>query len=62
MRMVQSPPVKLGPLVSIIITNYSYSHFLANAIDNALRQHYHSVEVIVVDDGSTDGVPKRLVF
>ena len=61
MRMVQSPPVKFGPLVSIIITNYSYSHFLAKAIDSALRQRYYSVEVIV-DDGSTVRVPKRLVF
>jgi len=52
--MVQSPPVKFGPLVSIIITNYNYGHFLAIAIDSALRQRYHSVEVIVVDDGSTD--------
>src|SRR5215208_1734956 len=50
--MVQSPDV--DPLVSIIITNYNYGCFLANAIDSALRQHYHAVEVIVVDDGSTD--------
>jgi glycosyltransferase involved in cell wall biosynthesis len=38
----------------VIITNYNYGCFLANAIDSALRQQYPSVEVIVVDDGSTD--------
>jgi glycosyltransferase involved in cell wall biosynthesis len=43
------------PLVSIIINNYNYSYFLKEAIDSALNQTYPHVEVIVVDDGSTDG-------
>ncbi len=42
------------PLVSIIINNYNYERFLPTAIDSALNQTYSSVEVIVVDDGSTD--------
>jgi glycosyltransferase involved in cell wall biosynthesis len=42
------------PLVSILINNYNYGHFLADAIDSALAQTYPHVEVIVVDDGSTD--------
>jgi len=41
-------------LVSIIINNYNYEQFLATAIDSALQQTYPHVEVIVVDDGSTD--------
>ena len=41
-------------LVSIIINNYNYERFLAEAIDSALNQTYEHVEVIVVDDGSTD--------
>lgn len=41
--------------VSIIITNYNYAAWLGAAIDSALAQNWPDVEVIVVDDGSTDG-------
>lgn len=41
-------------LSSIIINNYNYGHFLREAIESALAQTYEKVEVIVVDDGSTD--------
>ncbi len=41
-------------LVSIVVNNFNYGHFLAEAIDSALDQTYEMVEVIVVDDGSTD--------
>jgi glycosyltransferase involved in cell wall biosynthesis len=43
------------PMVSIVIDNYNYEPFIGNAIESALRQIYPRVEVIVVDDGSTDG-------
>jgi glycosyltransferase involved in cell wall biosynthesis len=46
--------VQTQPLVSIIINNYNYERFLAEAIDSALAQTYPHTEVIVVDDGSTD--------
>jgi glycosyltransferase involved in cell wall biosynthesis len=39
---------------SIIVINYNYARFLPFAIDSALAQTHGSVEVIVVDDGSTD--------
>ena len=47
--------MKPEPLVSIIVNNYNYERFLTEAVDSALAQTYPSVEVIVVDDGSTDG-------
>jgi glycosyltransferase involved in cell wall biosynthesis len=42
------------PLVSILINNYNYARFLRESIDSALNQTYSPIEVIVVDDGSTD--------
>jgi glycosyltransferase involved in cell wall biosynthesis len=42
------------PLVSVVINNYNYGRFLRAAIESALRQTYDPLEVIVVDDGSTD--------
>jgi glycosyltransferase involved in cell wall biosynthesis len=46
------------PLVSIVVNNYNYGHFLSEAIDSALAQTYTHTEVIVVDDGSTDDSPE----
>lgn len=42
------------PLVSIIINNYNYAQFIERSIDSAIGQNYRPLEVIVVDDGSTD--------
>ena len=41
--------------VSIVIRNYNYEDYVGDAVDSALGQTYPHVEVIVVDDGSTDG-------
>jgi glycosyltransferase involved in cell wall biosynthesis len=42
------------PLVSILINNYNYGRFINEAIESALAQAYEHIEIIVVDDGSTD--------
>lgn len=42
------------PLVSIIVINYNYGRFLADAVSSALAQTYPLTEVLIVDDASTD--------
>jgi len=42
-------------LVSVIIPTFNRAYCLRRAIDSVLKQTHHGVEVIVVDDGSTDG-------
>ena len=45
--------VKL-PLVSVIISNYNYEEYISDSIASCFAQNYPSIEVIVVDDVSTD--------
>ena len=43
-----------NPLVSVIIANYNNAVFLDQCIKSILNQTYKNIEIIVVDDKSTD--------
>lgn len=53
----QPSELKAQMVLSIIIANHNYATFLGQAIDSALAVDWANVEVIVVDDGSTDESP-----
>ncbi|MDQ1080203.1 glycosyltransferase [Pseudoroseomonas cervicalis] len=42
------------PLVSVIVPNYNHARFLPQRIDSILGQRYRNIEVILLDDASTD--------
>lgn len=46
------------PKVSVIITTYNRKNFLIQAINSILSQDYSNIEIIVIDDCSTDGTDK----
>ena len=45
------------PRVSVLMPSYNHAPFVAQAIESVLGQSYSDLELIVVDDGSTDGTP-----
>lgn len=49
-----------GPLVSIVVPAYNHARFLAQALESVLAQSHPEVELIVLDDGSTDATGQIL--
>jgi glycosyltransferase involved in cell wall biosynthesis len=52
--MIAPPP---GPRVSAIVVTHNRPNFLFAAVSSVLRQTLGSIEVVIVDDGSTDDTP-----
>ena len=46
-----------NPLVSVIIPTYNGSKFLLKTICSVLNQNYHPLEIIIIDDGSSEDIP-----
>lgn len=49
--------MKTSPLVSIVLPTFNGSRYIAQSIQSCLDQTFTDWEMIVVDDGSTDGTP-----
>ena len=56
----QRTPHVIRPLISVILPVYNGSRFLPEAIANILAQDYPALEIIVVDDGSTDDIERAV--
>jgi glycosyltransferase involved in cell wall biosynthesis len=50
----------MNPLVSVIIATYNRARFVEQAVKSALNQTYEELEIIVIDDGSTDNTREVL--
>ena len=44
----------MGKLISVIVTAYNIEDYISRCLDSLLGQSYDNLEIIVVDDGSSD--------
>jgi glycosyltransferase involved in cell wall biosynthesis len=51
----ESRPVSQSPFVSVVVTTYNQEKYICETLESVFAQTYPHYEVIVVDDGSTDG-------
>ena len=42
------------PLVSCIIPSYNHGHYISECIEGLIQQRYENIELLIIDDGSTD--------
>lgn len=45
----------MNPLISIVITAYNYKNYLDECLESCFAQTFKDFEIVLVDDGSTDG-------
>ena len=46
------------PLISVIVPVYNTEKYLEKCLESIINQTYKNLEIIIVDDGSTDNCPR----
>jgi glycosyltransferase involved in cell wall biosynthesis len=57
---VNTQPAAASPALSVVVTTYQHARYLGDALESVLSQEIPGLDVVVVDDGSTDR-PERVV-
>lgn len=58
--MPKTKPDNSWPRISVVLGNYNYGHWVERAVRSVIEQNYPNLELLVIDDGSTDDSVKVL--
>ena len=50
--------MKNSPIITVYITNYNYGTYIKKAINSVLEQSYKNIDLIIIDDASSDSSKK----
>lgn len=59
-KNVSADLYKMNPLISVIIPAYNRANFIERCLNSVLVQSYENLEILVIDDGSTDSTGSRM--
>ena len=49
-----------GPLISVVISTYNCAAYIQETLGSVINQKFRHIEILIVDDGSTDATPERI--